>query len=286
MIERHQDYQLTIPTLPVGGLANLQLKLDSDAAFAARLVKTRNFPLAAGGIRFKNRMGDYTGSGFMSNLLLQVAEPSRGDVQWPQLVYPASASISIDVQNLTGAPLTNVRILFRGSKLYEDGQMPAPVYPEKYEPLAFAYPVVVSGIPLVTAGSFNDRQLLIADDGDFALRYGFCDSFRLQVTNQVSVPAGASALYNELYVTLRDEARKPYSNEPIHVDDLFGSVNTTNADSPLAFVWPGLFTPEIYIERNHSLYFDIRRSDTGFVGPAGTCDLHFRFCGMKVLYSK
>jgi hypothetical protein len=198
-------------------------------------------------------------------------------VRYPQMVYGANGYLIADVPNDTGAPIENVRILFRGSKLYRDGQIPAPTYPEKCSVFPFVYPVVVEDIPGQTNGRFNNVQLQIKSDSDFALRYGFADSFHFYGPGEAWA---AQVNYAECYVTLRDSEYKAYSNEPIHIDDLFGSINTTVADSALASLFPGLYTPEIYIPRSGSLYFDIFRNDA----HAENIDLHFRFGGAKVFH--
>lgn len=271
-VERHQDYQLTIPTLPVGGLLGVTLQLDSDAPFALRLTKTRNMPST--GYRFRSPRGVYVDSTYENDLSL------RGTVRYPQMVYGANGNITVDVPNDTGAPISNVRILFRGSKLYKEGQIEAPTYPEKCSLFPWIYPVVVENIPINSRGLFNNIQLQISSDSDFALRYAFADAFEF-------VPAGAAARgagsYDECYVTLRDANYKAYSNEPIHIDDLFGSMNTISVGSPLATLQPGLFTPEIYVPRSGCLFFDITRLDTAPPYLANqVCDIHFRFGGVKV----
>lgn len=270
MVERHQDYQLTIPTLPAGGLQGVTLQLDSDAPFALRLTKTRNMP--ATGYRFRNPRGVYVDSTYESEL------SKRGTVRYPQMVYGANGNMAVDVPNNTGAPITNVRILFRGSKLYKDGAIPAPTYPATCSVLPWVYPVVLTNIPVQSNGLFDNVQFQIASDSDFALRYAFADAFRAFGQGQVWT---GQPTYNECYVTLRDADHKAYSNEPIHIDDLFGSINTPVVDSAPASLFPGLFTPEIYVPRSGCLYFDVTRLDAATPG-AVPCDIHFRFGGVKV----
>jgi hypothetical protein len=117
------------------------------------------------------------------------------------------------------------------------------------------------------------------------------DPFFLGVENQPvgqAFPSGDPSFnnYNEVYVMIRDEARKAYSNEPIHINDVFGQQNVapTNAnDEPVAFL-PGLTTPQIYIERNASIYFDVFRNDDPIVFYSGPVDIHVRFQGWKVFH--
>lgn len=274
-VERHQDYQLTIPTLPVGGLMGVTLQLDSDAPFALRQTKTRNMP--ATGYRFRSPRGVYVDSTYENDLT------ERGTVRYPQMVYGANAQMVVDVPNATGAPVSNVRILFRGSKLYKEGRIESPTYPAKCSLFPWIYPIVVEAIPLQSNGLYNNIQLQIASDSDFALRYAFADAFHFNPPG-VNYPGPLNyGRYADCYITLRDANYKAYSNEPIHIDDLFGSAYTLVTDSPKATLWPGLFTPEIYVPRSGSLFFDITRLDTAPPFSANeVCDIHFRFGGVKV----
>lgn len=291
MIQRHQDYQLTIPIVPPGGLEDLPLKLDTDAPFALRLVRSRNLGLS--GFRFETPRRQWQSSGLTTDLIPQAPgatlanpQPSRGRIIYPELVYPLGATIVCSVGNNTGSNLTNVKLLFRGSKLFPDGAIPSPTYPAKMSVLPFIYPpseLIIENVPAVTAPPIRNVQLRNKTDADFVFRYGVCDPFTLGINGGVFNPFN----YTELYVTLRDEGYKAYSNEPIHVNDLFGQgqpypFQTSVAGLPVnddsVVFLPNLFSPEIYILRDHSIYFDIFRNDPG----SGPVDLHFRFQGSKV----
>lgn len=283
MIQRHQDFQLTIPVVPPGGLTDLPLKLDTDAPFLCRLVKSRNLGLS--GFRFQTPNRQWQSSDLRTDLIPQFPgatlpnpQPSRGAVIYPELMYPLGGVIVCEVGNNTGANLTNVKLLFRGSKLFPDGAVAGPTYPAKMSVLPFTYPVLVENV-LGTNDPRRNVQLRIRTDADFVLRYAVCDPFTLGLNNGEFNPFN----YRELYVTLRDEWYKAFSNEPIHVNDLFGQGQpspfeaATSNDDSVVFL-PGLFSPEIYIPRDHSIYFDIARADAG----GGPVNLHFRFQGSKV----
>jgi hypothetical protein len=298
MIERHQDYQLSIPTLPAGGLEQVPLPLDSDAPFALRLVRTRNLGPAgfpAAGFRFytpreKLQSPDYRTDWFSDGQghLFR----SRGVVIYPQMIYPANSSILVDIQNQTGSPISNVRILFRGAKLFPDGAFPIKTYPAQCSLLPFQYPLVVPGIPVtglstvvpgLTSSATLNQILNINSDADFVYRYGVCDPFALAIDGGVNPPPQT---YTELYVTIRDESRKPYSNEPIHVNDLFGQLDvshgsTGNVNDPNVDFFPGIMRPELYLLKEEALYFDIYRDDSGLVNQFPV-QLNFRFGGVKV----
>ena len=285
MIQRHHDYQLTIPSVPPGGLVGVQLPLDSDAEFALRLVRTRNVGVA--GFRFRIPRGPYQSNGYRTDLVTAAGLPSRGVVTYPEYVYPANGAILVDVPNTGREPLTNMRILFRGSKRYRDGVIESPTYPDRCATMAYDYALVQPNIPpvaLVTKIQIppfdpGNSPGGVATDADFALRAALASSFRFQVDG-VPGAAGLSGGYQELYCTLRDFNYKAFSNEPIHIDDLFGSPLTTAAGSVVADWFPNLFTPEIYIPRTQNLYLDIVRNDPAL----GPIDLHFSFMGARVLH--
>lgn len=288
MIERHQDYQLTIDTVPAGGLIDLPLKLDTDAPFMLRLVRSRNLGLS--GFQFKTPRLQYQSSGYRTDLIPQAPgaalanpQPSKGCIIYPELMYPIGSTIQLSVGNTTGSPLSNVQVLFRGSKLFPDGAVSSATYPRKMSVLPFTYPVLYGPVAAV-AGFGNvpgprNIELRIDTDADFVMRYGACDPYTLGQDGGEFNPFN----YTNLYMTLRDEFYKAYSNEPIHVNDLLGQGQPSlyqhagvNDDS-VVFL-PGLFTPEIYIPRDHSIYFDLARNDAG----GGPVNLHFRFQGSKV----
>lgn len=277
MVERHQDYQLTIASVPVGGVRRVPLKLDTDAPFALRLVRSRNIGL--NGWLFTNPHGADQSNALRTDWIVPVsptqgAYPSRGSIIYEEMVYPPGATINVSVGNSTGEPITNARLLFRGSKLFKDGSLWSPSYPERMSVLPSTYQVVVPQLGLTETR--RDNQLLIQNDADFVYRYGVADAFSL--TSQEA----AAFQFSELYVQLKDEQRKTYSNEPIHINDVFGvgvpvPYGTGSNDDSVLFT-PGLITPEIYIPRRHALYFDLFRNDASGLA----IDLYVRFGGMKV----
>jgi hypothetical protein len=206
------------------------------------------------------------------------------------LLYPAGGVIVCDIGNDTGEAITDAQLLFRGQKVFRDGAVYAPTYPPRISPLPFVYQTIISGVGLTETR--RDNQLRIKKDADFVLRYGVCDPFQLGVDGEAVGNApnilstlGSIGKITEVYVTLRDESRKGYSNQPIHVNDLFGQgipfpatpAPGSNDDQVLFF--PTLYTPEIYIPADHSLYFDIVRDESDAEMTA--VDLWFRWGGIK-----
>lgn len=308
MVERFQVYQLTVPTVPVGGLINVPLLLDSDAPFALRRVKSRNIGL--NGWRIKTPELAYQSSQlrtdwnvirtpFLSN---NGPFPTYGVSMYPELIYAANSQIVCDIGNSSGSPITNARLTFFGAKLYQDGAMAAATYPPQFRgPLPFVYPTDVPNVGLATSATapfiIKELQLQNLFDADYVNWGGVLDARAPVQTEGGPVAQGTQFLndpgndpvqptYTELYVTLRDEAKKPYMNEPIHADDLFGRAFTTpslqgSSNMPASPNFPGLWTPEIYLQRNCSLYFDLFRFDT-LAGGGVPLTLRFRWIGAKV----
>jgi hypothetical protein len=285
VIERHQDYLLIVPSLPVGGLTQVPLPLDTDAPFALRLVKSRNIGL--NGWRFQNPKGRYQSNALRTDWIVQVNRfaagpfPSRGSIIYEEMIYPPGGTINVDIGNATDEPITNAQLLFRGSKLFKDASMASPTYPERMAVLPAVYQVIVPQVPVV--GQRLTNQLTILNDADFVYRWGVCDAFTVATVGVT--PSAAQFQFSNVTVQLYDESRKFYSNAPIHVNDLFGvglpTPNGTGTNDDQVLFTPGLITPEIYLPRRHSLYFDVYRNDASLEG-AVPVDLYFRFGGMKV----
>jgi len=291
MIERHQDYQLSVLSVPPGGVLNVPLKLDTDAPFALRLVKSRNIGVA--GWRFRTPRDLYQSPGFRTDIIDDGTGnlfPSRGVQIYPQLIYPVNGTIVVDIANPTNTPLTNCRLLFRGSKLFPDGAIPAAAYPSRLSTNAFTYQVIVPSIPItgnsqavpgLNSSATLNNILNIRSDSDFALRYLAADPFAMVVDGGAAPPP---QWFTEVYVRLYDESRKYYSNEPIHIDDLFSTGSISGLGFPnnsANFFFPGLLTPEIYLEKEQALYFDIYRDDSAFANQFPV-NIYFRFQGAKV----
>ncbi len=95
---------------------------------------------------------------------------------------------------------------------------------------------------------------------------------------------------NEIFIKLRDEDEKPYSNDFVHMDVMFGNsafpvtypLAATNV-APIACGpnSPGLLFPEIYIPKNHLIYYDVKRDDA-YLGGATAVDYPMSFIGQKV----
>jgi hypothetical protein len=312
MRERWQIYQLTIPTVPAGGAIGVPLTLDSDAPFLMRRIKSRNLGLS--GFRVQNAKKAYMSDFLLTDREIPMADdggssgyalgtPTQGKPIYPQEVYDANSQIVVDVGNTTGEPLEDVRLIFYGSKLFKDSALAAKDYGAKISPFPFIYPLTDANgqplgpvsVPLAASATvpavLRDLQLRIMQDADFVLRYLAADPFTFGVDGGLVAPGSDPFLasqnnYRDLRVIVKDESRKAYMNEPIDINDVFGqglpfeygagTDNTTNGP-----IFPGLLTPELIIEREHSLYVDLFRYDlTGAV-----VDLWLRFHGAKLFRS-
>ena len=301
--ERMQDYVFDVPTIPGGTLLNaLTFRLEADYPFELRSMAAR-IPYDQNGaqnglqlvsLRWSGPDSDYKQDAPVPlNFLLGPYFGQLGNPRpvWPPVQYPRNGVITLDVGwgGAAQVSLTGLQIFFRGVKLYPKGALslssPSSTYSKTMarSPLPFWYPAsaqVNASLPLVTL-AVTDNRLLVPfapeNDSDFVFRFG---------------QAGPTVGTWEVFLTLRDEAQKPYSNAPIHADILFGrsvfptaypvgpTPNFVAAVGPGASQ-PGLIVPEIYIPKNHRMWFDIARNDAAYAGAAPIA-YPMTFGGMKV----
>jgi hypothetical protein len=208
---------------------------------------------------------------------------------FPQIFYPARATLRVDIQNLSATEtLTNVVLYFIGVKLYPFGVNPANTYPKKMRATQYGYGINYSSPPnpanptaAVQNLLTNDTRLLqifqVKNDADFVAR---------------SIQAGPSyaPFALEVFITLRDENRKAYSNLPVHFEVLAGpsggNYQTGNAGSITAIgtgnSLPGILFPEFYLPKNHILYYDIYRQDSGYAGAQTIPNFPITLLGSRV----
>lgn len=295
--ERHQDYVYTAPTLPGGALITDQFRLDPDAPFLLRGLAAR-IPYTANGtqdglqyvsMRYSGPQQDYKAD---VPIPLALQMPYYGQVgnplgRYPQVRYPGSGIISIDLINNGAAPLVGLQLFFRGVKLFQPGIVSNYTYPAQFArpPLPYIYSLAHPNtvIPLLGVTETRLNQIWTCDnDADFVLRGG-----------QAGGRAFVASTY-EVFLTFKDERGKPYSNAPVHADVLFGRYGgvfpaafpcgpTPNFLNPVGPgpSNPGLFFPEIYVPRQHILYYDVSRDDSGHAGMVAV-DYPVSLIGMKV----
>ena len=309
---RHQDYVFDAPDLDPGQLAQaVPFQFDSDYPFQMHSMAARVPYSSTGGqmapgfgtqaglnlisARWSGQSQDYRQDGLVPlNLLLGPYFGQLGNPRpvFPPIRWPRSGFIMLDIQNNGPNPISGLQFFFRGVKVGPPGAWATYTYPAKQRrpPLPFLYPSGpvgqpvlpnVFGIPLLTLPVAGPPLRLVPfvpdNDSDFVFRFGQAGSSEL-------------AAY-EVFITLRDEGQKPYSNAPVHMDILFGRSGfpAVFPCGPASYVnpvgpgasQPGLLVPEIYIPRNHRMMFDIVRDDSAYAGAAQV-DYPLTFGGMKV----
>ena len=328
---RHQDYLMRVGTVPAGQtVRGVSLQLDTDAAFVLRGRAVHIQPPAATGqvdqLRLVSYFDRYTGPDeqYFSQAVTRFGAENRNFGQFGQflpvrtpVVYPPGGTIQADVFNGGANDINGVEIYFRGSKIFAPGSLSCETYPTRFSPMPFDY--VMSPLPGLPGYNPGVAQIQVQDDprynvvqniasdADFVLR-----SLSIGAWGTLACPGPLpSQLFFQLYVQLKDQQGKPYSNLPVHADTCFG-VNNSNwgggcAGDQSSFLFslgagpfsqlqdraigtnhPPLLLPEIYIPRNGLIYLDLIRQDGYLIPaayPAGTLapvDVTVRFGGMKV----
>jgi hypothetical protein len=285
MIPRHQDYVFNIPTIAAGAtLEGFPLRLDPDAPFVLRgralRVPYSAEHLQAGlqwlNMRFTDANGSYRQEQPVPQTLVGAYFGQQGNPipEWPNLTYPASGVIWVDLVNTGANAITNLQLFFRGVKLYPQGVMPGYTYPQRFAGLPFVYPVTVAALGVTETR--NNLIFTVKPDADFVFRAG-------------QAGRTLAPLTWEVFITLKDWTGKAYSNAPIHADVFFGRTNTpsaypvglTSVHPITGALSPGLAYPEIYLPLKQQLYYDISRSDAAYQG-ALPVDYPFELIGQKV----
>ena len=302
--ERHQDYVLgpnqdsrLASIAPGQVVTNIQLTLDNDAPFVLRgrayrvqydtLASRTQVGLNDLSLRYSGPLRDFRQQTFIPQNLVMPYGGQGG--AWKglksQVYYPAGAIIMVDLVNTSATnTLTNLTLYWRGVKLFPWGMNPAYTYPARCKVLPFVYPIapVNSNNPngvildLLTSEIRTLQQFQCGNDADFVFRYG-------------QAGPSYSPFPLEVGFILRDENQKAFSNDYVHYETLFGptlgnypcggstitAIGTGNAT-------PSVMYPEIYVPKNHILYYDVQRSDSGFVGTATIPSFPVNLIGSKV----
>jgi hypothetical protein len=295
LVERHFDYVLgpnQDPRLasvdPGATLRNVELQMDADAPFLLRRRAVRE-AYASGD--FMNQAGlqflktkwtgpvrDYRQQDYVPESLQMANFGQLGNPKpiYPPVAYPATSTLVVDLVNTGSNPITNLTFFWRGVKLFQPGAVQLYTYPPRMKGLWFNYQIPVAALgPTETR---TDQIFTVQPDADFVLRGG-----------QAPLPAPVSQVpfLFEASILLQDADKKPYSNDYMPFDILFGwgqsfttiplgpSLMSTFGPSPAL---PGLFYPEIYVPANHQLIYNLQRNDVGQT-PA---DFTFNLIGQKV----
>jgi hypothetical protein len=296
--ERHFDYVLgpnqdtRLTSVAAGAeIQDLLLKLDTDAAFVmtSRAVRT---PFTTSTfnqstlVGLKSKWFDASKTCRFQDYVLEslqmVYYGQQGNPKpiVPAVLYPAGSVIRIDLRHTGANTISNLTFFFRGYKLFPWGSVIAHTYPTQVAPLTFAYPVFTS--QLGVSETRQNQIFTVKTDADFVIRGG--QSF--------PISSVASRTLAEVAIILKDPDKKPYSNDFVPLDILFGCGNQP-AIIPVgptpSYTVPfgtgpqsmGLFYPEIYVPKNHQLLYDIQRTD-GASGSNQSEDFTFNLIGSKV----
>jgi len=268
MLERHHDYIYTLTSIANGQIIEAMVQpTDSDAPFILRALG--GYSITAAGtsgeavanlpallmLRFADADNNWLQTARTPGLLAQTS-PTNYIPMRRHMTYPAQASIRFQLENLSGAELTNVVIVFRGVKLFAGGYgQPSPVYAPTYPapprcPVTETFQYVVN-FSLAAGTEQLNTPINVNGDADFAWRGNLA-------VRDVSV---ASSSLETLEVRVRDVWGKGYSSDGVggglgawvRVQRLFGAVPSA----------PGLWYPELYIERGQQFTVDLRNVGVG-----------------------
>jgi hypothetical protein len=198
----------------------------------------------------------------------------------PEVAYPASSVLRVDLMNTGANAITNLTFYFLGVKKYPFGSVVGYTYPKKFASQTFSYPIAVSALGVSETRLTN--IFTVKQDADFVIRAGQGPTFF----------STGERTFAEVGIILRDFDKKPYMNDYVHFDILFGS-GSSPATIPVgptpSFVspfgtgpgQPGLIYPEIYVPKKHQFLYDLQRTD-GSGGGNQSEDFTFNLIGGKV----
>ena len=270
---------------------DILLKLDTDAAFVmtGRAVRTP-FTTATFNqstlVGLKSKWADASKTFRFQDYVLESLQMAYYGQQGnpkpigPGVLFPAGSVFRTDLRHTGANTIANLTYFLFGYKLFPWGSVIANAYPKDIAPQTFAYPVFTSQLGVTETR--QNQMFTVKTDADFVIRGG--QSFPLSSV--------ASRTLAEVAIVLKDPDKKPYSNDYVPLDILFGCGNQP-AIIPVgptpSFTVPfgtgpqsmGLFYPEIYVPKNHQILYDIQRTD-GAGGSNQSEDLTFNLIGSKV----
>lgn len=313
--ERHFDYVLgpnqdsrLASVAPGQVISGITLQLRHDAPFILRgrayrvqyeSATVRQQELNGLSLRYSGPLRDFRQQTYIPQNLVMPYGGQGG--AWKGLrhpvAYPAGGVIQVDLVNTTAnTTFTNLTMYWRGVELYPWGINPSYTYQPGGRTLTFVYPIN----PITAANPFGIIQALqqtetrllqqfkCGNDADFALRY-------VQAFGNFRGSVGPPV---EMFFVLRDENQKAFSNDFVHWETLFGPSAGFGAKSSIypcggtqvkaigtGNVLPSVFYPEIYVPRNHVLWYDVKRTDGGISGAPGNEDIPVNLVGSKVYSS-
>jgi hypothetical protein len=191
LIERPQHYVFTLNDNDVASFAaaNLQFQLDSDAPFRLLGIAIVGYQSAPAHINMRFTRPDRS---WMQRFLipLQSLNPYTADANGatgttvepppfvlaspinPNLMYPPGSVIVMDFQNVVGTFSGITKIVFVGTKIYQDGAIWSPTYPRNYRSLPFFDYNLLVNPPAFGAAPLLQVPFDIQPDADFVWQAG------------------------------------------------------------------------------------------------------------------
>lgn len=286
-------YALPVGTLAAGEIRReVELKMDLDSEFILRS-RAVHYASLTPGLAGQSALVDYfdrytasdTGD-YLGDALLRLANECPDFGQYgsplplrPPVRYPRGASLLADVQNQGETDYTDLVLYFIGQKVFQPGVLPCNVQPANASPFPFIYSRSVS---IGQQQNLLNNKLDVLNDADFIIRSLTIGSMNI---------SDSLSQYYEMFILLKDQDSRPYSNIPVHVDACYGAFGSIVGVSQQPTFrtgpyHPGLIAPEIYQPANTFLYYDLYRRDNYINGPGflSTVDLKLAFNGMKVFH--
>lgn len=266
MIERAQFY---VAKLLGSGQNNVTIQTDSDAPFRLFGLAFYTFGSgggaqgAAGNVSFKVRFTKPDGTSWFQRNLVNALALNPFDNQatngaggllapvysyasaiHPNFLYAPQSTIVFDFADVPSASTSRIYAVMIGVKLFNPEQVWSPSYPAKFRALPFfgfsvqvpltGLPVLNIPVPPVTSASGLNA------DADFVWQCGAYTAYLGAGATPVPAPG--------IGVKMRDWVGKPYMNDYVPIDLLFGFDNSQR---------PGLVYPEIYIPKNQQIFVDL-----------------------------
>jgi hypothetical protein len=252
IIPRHQDYVISVGNVAAGEVVRNVLKeLDTDAPFCLRGIagwRADRNNLQRGKLRYTDEYNNWTtgpteliGIGQFGSLPEDTGQQALPQPVRPQRVYQPGANVWIDFQNTSADNWTDVKILFRGAKLYQEGSIYSANYPPHYRSFPFK-----QALPL--AFTLNIQTLR---NEQIELKGGY--DFVIQSLTFRELESSAAPVLN-LGMKIKDHWGMSYQDDFVQIDWLASEARASR---------PGLLWPEIYMPANDGLFFDFERNDSG-----------------------
>ena len=270
-----QDPRLAL-IAPGQVVERVNLKIDKDAPFVLR---RRALGPVSNDLAFLKTKWTGPQSDYRSELILeslrhvfygQNGSPTKVS---PEITYPPGGTLTVDLENTSANPLTNVIFYWIGVNLYPWGYLPAPTYPSEFRGSTFAQPFVA---PTLGAPEVRSHLPYTAkSDAEWVIRGGMAGQVGTLGGCPPVVTPGLLNPTTAMSIILRDYNGMPYMNDWIDINILFGIGGFALATGPGHM---GIIYPEIYLPAQRQLLIDVQQSAAGMAGV----DLLINFIGAKV----